>query len=925
MRFPPPFVRFLFLVVGFFPTAILSASHPPAIDGADSKLTSHWEDAEQKEIFVVAGDDYEIRFGTHPARLISLRVDGTELLGPGGATFLAETKEGLHLVPAPRDVLPNWEVHTGQKSAPAKSSAARMNIWRASPLYWEIHLRDIPFSPVDDPLGALPLRVHLVIHAHPDRVHLEFRSEGSVPEWVGIRLSPLAAETISRESREILTLASVPEAPPLAALLPAPGGQISREGNEIRSPGTAPWFVLRTGNLTFTEELKPLPAEAFFAENGHWTGYNPESGLYVLEMFSRREAFSFDAAHKVPSRRIKTTITSPGSDQPRKITVMARTGLGNLEAGQVTDPHGFPRAVPSFVTKNFDGEFEEPNDSAYGDIFFPLDIGPSTPNEHRVIALFQNWGDHPLKQVSSIRFFNIYWHLSTGLSETTCFTLAWMNLRGTLVSVPDYRPYSGPFLMGQPQHDCYAWPAFLHYETAAGEIRPMYQRTDFYSIAPNLARFTMHFRTSDEAARLAVEVMEIPQTDEMRTFLRLRYDWDQPVTLTGDTRRTFRWLQTFEKYLPKSLLWLSADGSEKTLAIPKDPGPDPRPLLVAEPLAKDAPFAGVHEQKDDYSSMMLITSLSGQLGGKSIEQAFLTSEFTDTNGFYAFVPDTSNLELQAGDWLEATVVLMPHGEVTQPFFKPNRERHHWSESPPRVVNVSVGKKINDFPATVQAREDVARFRVAGGLNTIPIIAEGFSRPAVPLLWRGDLWQDQQIHGGDGYQVDRNPADGTYRFTFVIPIRGTEEHDLTVSLLAVNGAEVLSLRDDNGLPVASFSGEADYLVKSPQIFMPGENIIPPNNGLILSSGRASEIRAVPIRFEPENDTTRLRVISFSPALTELEINGSGGNLTVGHRVPGHTYSVSQNGKMESLAAKTDQLIINIPPGKGIRRISIRQSP
>ena len=50
----------------------------------------------------------------------------------------------------------------------------------------------------------------------------------------------------------------------------------------------------------------------------------------------------------------------------------------------------------------------------------------------------------------------------------------------------------------------------------------MYRRTDFHSIAPNLARFTMHFRTSDDAANMRVEVIEIPQTDEARTFLRLR-------------------------------------------------------------------------------------------------------------------------------------------------------------------------------------------------------------------------------------------------------------------------------------------------------------------------------------------------------------------------------------------------------------------
>ncbi len=934
MRFPTSFPRFLLLAVVFFSKAILSASPPPAIDGANSKLTSHWDDAGQKEIFVVAGDSYELRLGTHPARILSLRSNGRELLGPGGASPWIRTADGTRLVPAPRNLVPSWEVHTAQESLPAKSSAARMNIWRATPNYWEIHLRDIPFLAPDAPPDAPPLRVHLVIHAHPDRVHMEFRAEAAAGQAAPVRLGWTFDTQATPHLHQLGNYAAIDFAGSAALLAPPAGGFTQNARDTLAfAPASAPWFVLRpsgpdtTPESLFLDELSPLAASAFAADtHGVWSGYDPASGLYLLDLLSNRPAFSFDAAHKVPSRRIETAITAPLLSTPRTLTIMARTGLGNLEAGVLADKHGFPRAVPAFVAKNFAGENEEPDDTAYGDILFRLDLGPNQPREHRVLALFQTWGDHMLKQVSSIRFFNIYWHLSTGLSETTCFTHAWMSIRGDLVSIPDFRPFSGPFMMGQPQHDCFSWPGFLNYETAAGSVRPLYERTDFHSIAPNFSRFTMRFRSSDDAARLAVEVLEIPQSDEMRTFLRLRYDWDKPVTLTGDTRRTFRWLQTYEKNLPRELLWLPAVGPGRTIPVPKTPAANAPPLLLAEPLSAAGPYAGVHEQKNNYSSLMLITRIAGRLGGHAIERAFLTAEFDDNNGIYAFVAEQADLKIKAGDWLEADVLLMPHAEINPPLFKATREREYWFERAPHIATVAVGTKRADFPATVRADHDVARFTVTGGLDTLPLIAEGFSAPGVPLLWKGNLWQNQQLHGGDGYQVDRDPADGTYRFTFVYPIRGTEEHNLTISLLAVDGAEVVNLRDENGLPVALLDGEGHYSVKSPQVFLPGENVIPHGSGLVESSGRAREVRAVPIQFEPSSGKSLLRVLSFSEDFTEVEITSDGGTLTIGHRVPGHSYSIRQGDEATPTLLTVDgpDLVIPVTPSQDGRRILIAKA-
>lgn len=872
-------------------------------------LTSYWEDAAQKEVFVVEGDGYALRIATHPARILELKTAGRQALGPEGATPWIESA-GRRLRPAARDFVPRWEVHTGQKMKPATSSAARMNIWRATPDYWEVHLRDIPF--MGDGADELPVRGHLVIHAHPDRAHLQLQVEagpGQTVESVGWTVDADDGTVTESQGRAIAQLGD------RVALLAPPGGAFGSAAKEWSAAAGAAYWVVRPGAATFREELDPPDTAAFSARNGAWSGYDPVRGLYVLDLHANRPAFTFENAWKVPSRRMESAVSVPDTAEARRITVMARTGTGNLEAGVVTDPHGFPRAIRAFVAKNFAGEKEETDDTAFGDIVFPLSLGPGEPREHRVMGLYQNWGRLMLKQVSSIRFFNIYWHLSAGLSETTCFTHAWMDIRGALVSIPDFRPYSGPFLMGQPQHDCFSWPGFLNYDTKDGRVRPMYRRTDFHSVAPCLAHFTMHFRTSDDTADLSVEAWEIPQTDEARTFLRIRYAWDKPARVEGDARKNFRWLQMFEKYPVRDLVWLGADGKEQST---KANGAADFPL--ARPLAEKWPYAGAHEGRDHFGSLMLVQRLEGRLGGKEIKRAHLTADFNKENGLYALVSETAELALQPGDFLEADILLMPHAEVTTPFHKPDREREHWAVRPPVVSSVTRGEKLRDFPAAIRAEKDAAMFKVTGGLNMLPLVVGGFSARAVPMLWRDGLWQDQQAHGGDGYQVDAEDV-GTFRFTFNHPIRGTEEHDLAVTLLH-SDAPLILLRDDNGLPVATAENESDFALDTPVLFGPGTNNVPAQ-GLIAFRGRSREVRALPIVFTPVGDGASVVAEAWDAANVRLNIRGPGGKLRVGHRVPGAAYAVTLGTEKTVLTATDDHIVVSVPAG-GVN-LTIQPSP
>lgn len=885
-------------------------------------VTSYWEDAAQQQVFVLRGQRYTLRIGTQPARIIELLIDGKPVHTPDGFTFAILDQAGKRYTPAPAGAIPAWQVHSGQKLAPAKSSRARMNVWRASPVYWEVHLLDIPFVPqaeADRSTPTLPLRGELVLHAYADRIHVEIKvapEAGQSPVQAVIEGSVSTPRIERVKNRVVLVSDSV-------SILSGVGGTFEPGALRWTVPVTSEksaWWVIRpteqnvTSQTLFTPELQPLADNQISVQRGVWRGYDPRSGLYRISTDALRGAFAFDPAHKIPNRRISTPVQFAGDDQTRDIVVICSTGLGNLEAGVIADRFGFPLPVTAFVTKNFQGENEETDDDAFGDIVFPLRIKPNENRTIQILALFQSWGDHLLKQVSSIRFFNIYWHLSSGLSETTCFTHAQMKMRGTYVAIPDFRPYSGPFIMGQPQHECYAWPGLLQYKTEDGDVHLTYDRTEFRSVAPNLAQFTMYFHTTDRTATAKVEVIEVPQNDEARTFLRLRYEWSKPVTIKGDAREAFAWFNVFEKNLPKRLIWLDASEGEKIIdLVPAD-----QPVLLARPLSGEGAFAGVHEQKDAYSSMVLVQRLAGKLGGTPITQPHLSARFDPAGGSYWFAASQEKLVMQPGDFVEADLMLMPHAEATSPLYKPRRERRFWFDRPPTVTHTARGKKLHDFPATVRALDDAAVFSVQGGLDTVPIVVEGFTRSGIPMLWRGGVWQDQQVHGGDGYQVDAD-REGTFRFTFVYPIRGTEKHDFTVSLLKCS-VPIRSLQDDNGYATIQAEGVGDFSTESPGVYMPGINTVTAGAPLIQFAARAQHVRQVPVEIRIAKGKVDVTVLSSTAEKIELLTSGDACNIQWTHRPAGMRYAVTINDKPVEIGQSS---AIRVAVGQGDHRVVLQR--
>ena len=593
---------------------------------------------------------------------------------------------------------------------------------------------------------------------------------------------------------------------------------------------------------------------------------------------------------------------------------------GILPATVLADGYGFmlPTVVQS--SKNFDGEREEPDDTAYGHAYFPLKLTPHQDKRFKILHLFQRWGSHMVKQVSSIRFFHIYWHLSTGVSETTCFTIPWMKVGGSYVRIPDYRSYSGPFWKGQPQHDCASLPGLLQYKNSANNwVRLIYDKTVFDSVTPNLSRFKMYFTTSDGAAHVTATAMEFPQRDQNRTFLKLRYVWDKNVEIAGDAQNNFRWLNVMERWRPRKVILLKQGG--QAVVEPLGPG---NQRIAAQALDQHCPFVGTcdlpgRNGAPSFSSFVLVRSFKARLGGREVDVPSFSGAYHRGGGNYWLTGPDQHLAIKKGDFIEADVMLVPLAEATEPLVVPERERGYYSLNPP-AATVQIGRKIRDFPATVQADQEVAEVTLKGGATTTPLTVTGFKSWKVPLLWENGVWQNHQAYGGDGYQVN-DDGPGKYRFTFLIPQRqGAKRHVVVTRADCSTGiAKVTDLSGFVELSTAADRGE--FSLKAPALFAPGTNRIEKGSPIVSFDGTGKAVRQVPLYVAAEGPSVKVTISHYDAESMKFTVDGAA-TLTFTALTPNTAYHVTINHKTSTLSTGKDSRDLTVQVESGVHAVQLQ---
>lgn len=622
----------------------------------------------------------------------------------------------------------------------AAEPGSRINLYRRGPYTSEVHWLDLGFLAADG--STIAARGEVVLYCYPEKLHLKavLHPTDTVPagrieaSWVEDHWPFVATLGDSARGGAWTDFAAI-------------------EPGERPATGWAVAFDTEQ-ECERVPELDELPPGGFELLEGVDARYDPVRGCYVVTT-DNRGGFSYhyyEAPNDYEVARFRVT----AGLTPAKVYICheTREHPGSVECGVLRDELGDVLPLLPQISKNFAGENEEPfynpGDTPFSETFYPLYLEPGESHTLTSLHLYQNWGNHPLKQFSSLGAWMDYYHSSTGVTETTCFVpFKFGGPPG--VQIADLRGMSQEMWASQPQHDNVAGHRFVMMKTRGEWVYSEYDATEFLSTGPNWMWIGMRNHTGPLRWRL--ESFELPQLDELRNFLRLRIDvTDGPIAI--DSLRTdFRILDITSRI--QALRYThGAYGAEQPESIVPLEGEG---LLVAGvPLRGAFPWATLWGDPSG-ANTFVVQRVVANIGGREYGPAAVIERLADGNSQLALTLDGDAVTLRRGDWVEADLYIMPYGDETATHETPMRDRVPFGVDAPHIVSVARGTRLTDFPTRLRAdATGVVDFALAGGKDAIPIIVEGlrgFRRPKLERLTPGKGWElvPHEELGGDGYQ------------------------------------------------------------------------------------------------------------------------------------------------------------------------------
>jgi hypothetical protein len=578
-----------------------------------------------------------------------------------------------------------------------KADPSRINLYRRGPYFCEVHWLDVTVAREDG--QTAPLKGDLALYCYPEKVLASIN-------WHGVG-------SFDAKSLRVRGIA---------------------ESTHIMTPFTkgATQFYA----FPLFGETPPLPDSAFDAiEAVHPIRYDAVRGCYTIGSHSEGgfqghfyhfpnfyETVHFRATNQGPARQIYVCHETLDGDK------------GSVEGGVLLDSEGHPLPITVQISKNFAGEKEEgfynPQDTPFSETYFPLYLGENETCELSSLHLYQNWGRHRVKQFSSLGAWMDYFHSSTGVTETTCYVpFKFGGLPG--VTIADYRAMSQPtFWGGQPQHDNIAGHSFLSYRTApdAPWQYLVYRGTTYYSTGPNWMDIGLQYLSSDGKVKGTVETFELPQTDQLRNFIRVRYEALESLDI-ANPKEDFRlltiasWVQHL-RYThfaatgaPPRKLDLSSDHFDVSgLALPPQ---NAFVTLYGESMGSNAIVLENWRTKGSGAAVGPAASVWCEKNGNT--RLLLTA-------------NADKLSLGPGDTIEIDAYFFAYGDSTSAL-PADKESTYYGDKRPQIVSVATGEKVSDFPSTVRANDNEAEFTLQGGRDLVPVIVTGLTSYRYPRIYQ----------------------------------------------------------------------------------------------------------------------------------------------------------------------------------------------
>ena len=621
--------------------------------------------------------------------------------------------------------------------------------------------------------------------------------------------------------------------------------------------------------------------------------------------------------------------------------VLAHTSSGALESAVLLDVNDMLLPVPMEVCKNF-SEGEEPiyncGDTTYGDTIFPIAVNGDRGNYFTLLNLYQNWGNYPLKQLSSIGYYVPYYHLSTGVTETNCIS-PYSTKGRNLEMLPDFRSMSQPFWKDQPQHYNAGHHTFLSYEDSAGNIiGTEYTDVTIGSYGPTYADVTTKYITDDGKIEVSLNHMEMPQTDENRGYYQIVYTVKEDVTISN-FREDFSLYSVFGYGYYTKLGYLDNTNNCKIANMEIPTGQTQEAKYYT--LGTYGTYFDLFYMEDatSYGNLaFLIDSSEIVIGGQKSTVNFAVKEHYQTVRLTLDIDGA--VTLKAGDSFKINAIIMPWGggwkDTNVVEFDPadysvdvveqsdGSKVYHVNndESVRRVrrellanksANVgSVSETVDctviptAFLPTVQTNNvSTAQFTLRGGFDAsagdvnVAVLAKGFDNLSVPMVEElvNGSWVTYELssinnpdasgntHTYDGYSVTYENGKYNYSFVTTITDNVARTFRITVKEAASAGLIYEPTADGKGYVVVGYDGE--------------------NQGDIVISDRFNGLPVTAIAEKAFVCIDNVNSITISASVTEFASNSFMGELS------GITFKVDEsNPKYRAEGNK----IIEKAPGK-----------
>ena len=562
---------------------------------------------------------------------------------------------------------------------------------------------------------------------------------------------------------------------------------------------------------------------------GSFKGYDALYGHYVFGI----SGTGFNPAYyDFPNRHFNVSFTVKGDQYDRQMYFVTRcTSTGGLEGAALLNADSMLLPVPVQVSKNFAGDGENTiynlDDAAYSEAYFPMTVKADETVSYNILNLYQNWGQYPLKQISSIQYHTPYYHLSTGVTETNCITL----FSPCGPGLPDHRGMSAPFWTGQPQHNSAGGHSFLRYYDENGKYITSQNSSaviDSYGLA--YCDIIYGVESSDGKISATYTHTEMPQTDENRTFYELKYTFNEDITFK-DFAEDFIFYRVTDnngKGVYKKVGYLDANNQSQVVDAISTAGE--RQDFV---LGDACPYFSFFMMPDwdreaswihGYTNLaMLFKDWTVISGGEEIETNLY---LINTKDYLTLTMNLGEITFKAGDTITINAILMPWGSDQMEDDPANRLENaqtanynspHYSDVLPdgtlymdkNVRDVRENTLLNPMTATAVENCQVIEsafvpkvkttngkyttFTVSGGSNNVAIRAYGFDMLTVPKIEQlvDGKWIEYTVSSintpdkyGFGYYYDGYTVhyddDGTYSYSFVTDMTGVESKTFRVS-------------------------------------------------------------------------------------------------------------------------------------------------